>query len=179
MEHHAGGGLGPLSWLRSRLMRTSRQRPIRASSTLVPAFPPPVGRGQALRQAHRALRALFERQDGLRQVLPYLSLLERALGRKGSKALSRLPAPVLQRSLEQLEDLLSNENIVDLHTLRSRIIESLALRSVTTLTPPPRDSTPAKPVTLFGLDVEETSYSAFDEAERSWPGTMRSTATPQ
>ena len=171
-EPHRSAGFEPLSWLRQRLFSPPKQRKPREASTLA-AFPPPIGRGQALRLAHRALNEFFNLQEGLRQVLPHLSLLEQALGRKGSKALRRLPAHVLQRALEQLEDLQASENHPDLATLRTRLVETLALRSVTK----ERDtgSGPGVPASFFGVDVQEASHSAFNEAEREWtsPGALQ------
>lgn len=164
-----GGGKGfePLSWLRRRLFKPRTKRPPREAITLV-AFPPPLGRGHALRLAHRALHELFGQQEGLRQVLPHLSLLEQALGRKGSKALRRLPTQVLHRALEQLEDLQTSENHVDLATLRTRLVETLALRSVITPTDTGPGSGPGVPLSMFGVEVQEASHSAFNEAERHW-----------
>ncbi len=133
-------------------------------SVTVANFPPQIGRGYALRCAHRALHAMFSQQEGLRQVLPHLSLLEQALGRKGSKALRRLPAAVLQNALEQLEDLQSSERNADLATLRTRLVETLALRSVITQT----DTGPGAPLSYFGVEVNETSTSTFEDAQRRW-----------
>jgi len=173
-EPHRNAGFEPLSWLRQRLFNPPKKRKLHEASTLA-AFPPPLGRGHALRLAHRALNDLYNRQEGLRQVLPHLSLLEQALGRKGSKALRRLPAHVLQRALEQLEDLQTSENHPDLATLRTRLVETLALRSVTN----DRDTGPRSgsgtPASIFGVDVQEASHSAFNEAEREWtsPGALQ------
>ena len=160
-------GFQPLRWLRTRLFSQAgpaARVTLTNESVTVANFPPQVGRGHALRCAHRALQSLFGQQEGLRQVLPHLSLLEQALGRKGSKALRRLPAPVLQQALEQLEDLQSSERNADLGSLRTRLVETLALRSVITQT----DTGPGAPLSYFGLDVREASTSVFEEAQRCW-----------
>ena len=157
----------PLTWLRTRLFASAASSPgltLNIESVTVASFQPQVGRGYALRCAHRALQALFGQQEGLRQVLPHLSLLEQALGRKGSKALRSLPAPVLQQALEQLEDLQSSERDADLGSLRMRLVETLAMRSVITQT----DTGPGAPLSYFGLDVQEASNSVFEEAQRHW-----------
>ena len=161
-------GFKPLSWLRRRLFEAPKRSKPASEHTTLAAFPPPIGRGHALRLAHRALKDLFMRQEGLRQVLPHLSLLEQTLARKGSKALRRLPAPVLHRALEQLEDLQASENHPDLATLRTRLVEALALRSVITQTDTGMGSGPGMSASIFGVDVNETSHSAFNEAERHW-----------
>ena len=166
-EPNRSAGFEPLSWLRQRLFSPPKKRKPREATTLA-AFPAPIGRGQALRMAHRALNDLFSRQEGLRQVLPHLSLLEQALGRKGSKALRRLPAHVLQHALEQLEDLQTSENHPDIATLRTRLVETLALRSVTNERDSGPGSGPGVSASIFGVDVQETSHSVFNEAEREW-----------
>lgn len=163
-EHPRQRGFGPLRWLRRRFAGSPSEAPASSLSSLMPAFPPPVGRGHALRLAHQALRAHFLRQEGMRQVWPHLSLLEQALGRKGSKALSRLPASVLQRALEQLEAMQASGDDPALATLRTRLVESLALRSVTR----PRAARLEPESTGFGLEVRELPSSAFDDAEFNW-----------
>lgn len=154
-----------LRWIRARLFAPAKQAPANEARPTLSNFPPPVGRGQALRLAHRALKELFEKQEGLRQVLPHLSLLERALARKGSKALRRVAVHVLQRALEQLEDLQYTENNAHLAVLRTRLVESIALRSVSTLG---RSGVRLSSQSPMGLEVKEASQSAFNEAERSW-----------
>ena len=157
-------GFQPLRWLRTRLFKR-RQLTDAARSTFA-GFPAPISRGYALRRAHRALCSLFLEQEGLRQVLPHLSLLERALARQGSKALRRVPTAVLHNALEQLEDLQSSENHPDLGVLRTRIVESLALRSVITQ----HDSGPGAALSIFGVEVKEASQSDFDDAARQIAG---------
>lgn len=168
LRQQVRGSSRALHWIRARLFASAHSAPPSKAQEARPTlsnFPSPVGRGQALRLAHRALKDLFDKQEGLRQVLPHLSLLERALARKGSKALRRVAVPVLQRALEQLEDLQYTENNAHLAVLRTRLVESIALRSVSTLG---RSVTrPAGPSSL-GLEVKDASQSAFNEAERSW-----------
>jgi len=127
---------------------------------------PSVGRGQALRTAHLALAAVFERQPELRQSLPHLSLLEKALARHGSKALHRLPEVMVQRSLEQLSIVQRSQNKAVLNTLRVRLLECTDL---CTLTPLPYSMSTRSPVPK-GMDVQEASHSDFTEAERRWSG---------
>ena len=157
LGRRARPGFQALQWLRTRLFR--RPEPAVDAAATLAGFSPTLGRGCALRRSHQALHRLFARQEGLRHVLPHLNLLERALGRKGSLALLRLPEPVLQRALEQLEDLQTTENNPELAALRTRLVESLALRSVTE----PLDPTSGAALTIAGLEVREASHSAFDE----------------
>jgi len=157
-------GFRPLNWLRITLFGSHD------GLTLVPASTsPPIveSRGQALREAHRSLRALIKQHPGLKQVMPHLAHIERALGRKGSKALMRVPVAVLQRGLEQLESLQSEQPRDALRALRTRLVEAIALRSVA--------RNPALGARVSGpaaLEVMDASHSEFDEVERSWTGNM-------
>lgn len=154
----------PLTWLRLTLFGSHD------GTTLVPASTsPPIieSRGQALREAHRALHALIKAHPGMKQVMPHLAHIERALGRKGSRALMRVPVAVLQRGLEQLESLQAEQPRDALRALRTRLVEAIALRSVARNTSlQTRSSAPA------ALEVMEASHSEFDEVERSWTGSM-------
>lgn len=155
-------GFRPLNWLRATIFGSHD------GTTLVPASSsPPIveSRGQALREAHRSLRALIKQHPGMRQVMPHLAHIERALGRKGSRALLRIPVAVLQRGLEQLEGLQAEQPRDALCALRTRLVEAIALRSVA------RDAAlAARRTTPAALEVMDASQSEFDEVERSWTG---------
>jgi hypothetical protein len=56
-----------------------------------------------------------------RTTLRHLDFVEKALARKGLRALQKLPVEVLQRALDQLEGLVVNWSPVGLAALRSRI----------------------------------------------------------
>jgi hypothetical protein len=56
-----------------------------------------------------------------RTTLRHLDFVEKALARKGLRALQKLPVDVLQRALDQLEGLVVNWSPVGLAALRSRI----------------------------------------------------------
>ena len=71
---------------------------------------------------------------------------------------------VLRRALEQLEDLITSEGGSDLPVLRTRIIESLALRTASQRT----ETDPGTLQSIYGVEVLETSHSAFDEVARGW-----------
>jgi hypothetical protein len=114
---------GPLRWLRARLFKQQQPQPPSSAGTST-------GRGHALRKAHTTLQAMFAAQPALAQLFPHLRLLERALAYQGSQALRRIAAPLLQRALEQVEELQLEARNADLNVLRNRMIEELALRSV-------------------------------------------------
>ncbi len=60
-----------------------------------------------------------------RGTLRHLVFVEKAIARKGVRALQKLPVDVLQRALEQLEGLVVNWSPVGLAALRSRIAVAL------------------------------------------------------
>ena len=94
---------------------------------------PRPGRGQALRDAHRTLSQRMHSHPAIRRVMPHLSCVERALAKHGSRALRKLPVPVLQRSLVQLALLQRDDEpameAADMRVLRLRLMEAIALRS--------------------------------------------------
>jgi hypothetical protein len=113
----------PSRWSHSTRERTSAELTTQMSS----------GRGQALRDAHRTLRQHMEARPALRHVTPHLSVIERALAKHGSRALARLPLPVIQMGLDQLA-MLQRENeptqqAEDLCVLRVRLLEAVARRN--------------------------------------------------
>jgi hypothetical protein len=67
------------------------------------------------------LAALLDEQPETRQTLRHLVFVEQALGKKGLRALHKLPLNVLQRALEQLEGLVTNWSPVGLASLRSKM----------------------------------------------------------
>lgn len=182
----AGGGAAarrgfrPLLWLRSTIFGAGD------GTTLVPAStsPPPVveSRGQALREAHRSLRALIKQYPGLRQAMPHLAHIERALRRQGSRALMRVPVSVLQRGLEQLDRLQAQQPRDALRTLRYRLVEAITMRQaertdgrgdsgLDSVGNGASSSRAARRVP-GGVEIMEVPQSEFDEVERSWTGTM-------
>ena len=141
---------------------------------------PEPGRGQALRQAHRALRDRMRAQRGLRRVLPHLYFIERSLSRQGSVALLNMPVWVLQRGLQQLTRLPADSlaERVQLSVLQQRLVEAIASRSQQAKQPPVRPEPPdsfmggldsqlgarsAVHANLGGLEVHELPRSAYDD----------------
>ncbi|WP_284614498.1 hypothetical protein [Aquabacterium humicola] len=157
----------PLHWLRMRFRRDTGTTLVPAASSMLPQQPPTVveSRGLALRNAHRALRALLRERPALRRLMPHLAHIERSLRKHGSRALLRLSVNVLQRGLEQLETLQSDEPRDALRPLRTRLIEAIALRNVARSVTSPAPLAPS-------VEVMDASHSEFDEAERSWTGSM-------
>lgn len=136
------------------------------------------GRGQALRDAHKFLRRHLEARPVLRKMTPHLSVLERALARRGSRALLKLPVPVLTRALEQLS-LLQREDqpeteTEDLRVLQERLEETLALRNPRQRLDDTGPDTIAHHELLRGRGVEVTHISV-DEFD----AVMREHGTPR
>lgn len=67
------------------------------------------------------LRALLDEIPESRGALKQLVFVEQALQKKGLKVLHRLPLPVLQKGLEQLEGLVTNWSPAGLANLRSKM----------------------------------------------------------
>ena len=137
---------------------------------------PEQGRGQALREAHRTLRDRMRAQRSLRQVLPHLFFIERALGQKGSVALLEMPVWVLQRGLQQLSRLPADSlaERTQFSVLQQRLVEAIATRSGRASPPPLRPDSPdsfmggldsrhAALTTPGGLEVSEVPRSAYDD----------------
>ena len=68
-----------------------------------------------------------------RNTLRHLDFVEKALQRKGLRALNKLPVDVLQRALDQLEGLVVNWSPVGLAALRSRIAVAIIDRATENL----------------------------------------------
>ena len=82
----------------------------------------------AMRKEKQELALVLEQLDALltelpetRQTLRPLVFVERALQKKGLRALHKMPIDVLQRALEQLEGLVTNWSPVGLANLRSKM----------------------------------------------------------
>ncbi len=179
-QRPAPGWLQPLkAWQRWAAQRKARrplsdkpstQDPRRGEATTLPE----PGRGQALRQAHRALRDRMRAQRGLRQVLPHLYFIERALSRQGSVALLEMPVWVLQRGLQQLSRLPADSlaERQQLSVLQQRLVEAIGLRSRKASQPPVRAESPDS--FMGGLDSQLGNRSAFNTA----PGGLEVSEVP-
>lgn len=150
--------------------------PQRSEATTLPE----PGRGQALRQAHRALRERMRAQRGLRQVLPHLYFIERSLSRQGSVALLEMPVWVLQRGLQQLSRLPADSltERTQFSVLQLRLVEAIAERSSRAGPPPAQADAPdsfmggldsqlgtrgAPHTAAGGLDVREVPRAVYDD----------------
>ncbi len=179
----AGGSVaGRALRMRSRLWQWLTGRPppaltTRSSAEATTQLPP--SRGQAMREAHRVLRARMNGHPAIRQVLPHLSAVERALAKRGSRALMRIPLSLLCRAVDQLTVLQDdNENPAEafsLRVLRLRMLEIIALR----VEHGSRDNDAAARaeaeapatdgVAASGMSgTSDLSSSAFDEADQAW-----------
>ena len=125
--------------------------------------------GETLRIAHAELRELLDRHGDTRHVLPHLSFVEQALAKSGSRAIDRVPLPVLEKALSQLENLIHDAPGDGLAELRRRLLASITIRS----DKGPAAQAAAQPSDFRSegrLEVSEASHSLFDEMERSWSG---------
>ena len=67
------------------------------------------------------LRDVLDGATGARTALHHLVFVEHALSKKGLRTLHKLPLPVLQRALDQLEHLVTNWSAEGLANLRSKM----------------------------------------------------------
>lgn len=72
-------------------------------------------------QARADLAALLDEDPALRSTMRHLAFIEEALGKKGWKALRKVPLDILQRALDQLENLVTNWSKPGLACLRSKM----------------------------------------------------------
>lgn len=168
----------PLQWMKGLLSQRLRleRRGVQVHVMLDPAKPlagPSVfadsQSGEALRLAHTELRELLGRHAGTRKVMPHLSHLEQALAKSGSRAIGKLPLPVLHRALTQLENLTQGQASEGLAALRLRMVAAIEKRLEKPAHRPAADSDFRAE---HKLEVSEASHSLFDEMERSWAGTV-------
>jgi hypothetical protein len=114
-----------------------------------------------------SLTRLLDELPDNRRSLRHLAFMEHALGKKGVKALQKVPYDVLKRALEQFEAVVVNWSDEGLATLRSKMAVALIEREVEVLKAAPEgdrhdapdsiaDTVPlAEPVTLEGDDAAE------------------------
>ena len=76
---------------------------------------------QELALTRQQLTALLDEVPGTRLAMRHLVFVEKALQKKGFRALQKLPSELLERALEQLETLVTNWSPVGLASLRSRM----------------------------------------------------------
>ncbi len=72
-------------------------------------------------RARADLAALLDEDASLRSTMRHLAFIEQALAKKGWKALRKVPLDVLQRALDQLENLVTNWSAAGLACLRSKM----------------------------------------------------------
>jgi len=124
-----------------------------------------------------ALVALLNKVEGARAVLPHLSALEAALGRRGTAAVDEVPAHWLPRIIKQLSSLPVADDEHELQDLLSRLCRALARHQLGPQGPSFEAATAAEPQpdmdesTDHGLkfslqdkiDVQELGHSTFLE----------------
>lgn len=76
---------------------------------------------EELRLMRQQLAELLDELPETRPALKHLVFVEHAIGKRGLKALHKLPLDVLEKALEQLEGLVTNWSPVGLASLRSKM----------------------------------------------------------
>lgn len=141
-------------------------RVARADKAAAPARKPATPQErQPWKDALLALGLVLDRHASSRQVFRHLAALEAAVGQHGPKALGRLPTPVLEQALEQLEGLVRDWSVPALAFMRSAVsVEITARRKVSAA----REQELSVFVSPTRLHVNEDSESAFMEFQRHW-----------
>jgi hypothetical protein len=76
---------------------------------------------QELALMREQLATLLDQLPGARSTMRHLEMVERALEKKGQRALHKLPLDVLEKALAQLEGMVTNWSPVGLAALRSKM----------------------------------------------------------
>jgi hypothetical protein len=76
---------------------------------------------QELALMREQLATLLDQSTGTRQTMRHLEMVERALEKKGQRALHKLPLEVLEKALAQLEGMVTNWSPTGLAALRSKM----------------------------------------------------------
>lgn len=90
---------------------------------------------QELLHIQGSLKRLLDEMPDNRVAMRHLAFIEHALGRKGLRALHKVPHDVLQRALEQLEGLVVNWSDEGLAALRSKMAVAVIERNPDDLPP--------------------------------------------
>jgi hypothetical protein len=134
-----------------------------------PLDPATQRRREALRRDFKELHTLLSADAQARRSMPYLSYVERTFAREGSRGLSKVPVPMLEKALEQLSDLVQRPQGMKLNGLRARLanaIDALAHQR-------------HEVQTLPDVEVSEATHSVFAELERNWTAPMPLSEVPQ
>ena len=148
------------------------QRPL-ALRSAAPARPAPAGPAEraAAKLLQRAaatrmqtdLADLLDQHASARQLMRYLELVERALGR-GLSAWERQPLKVHAKALAELEKLVwdwSNDGLAELRSRTAVLVKNRPAES----TPQSNDLDATQ-----RADVSEVEHSIYEESQRSWAG---------
>jgi hypothetical protein len=98
-----------------------------------------------LARMRASLAGLLDEMPDNRSTLRHLAFIEHALGKKGLRALHKVPYDVLKRALDQFEGLVVNWSDEGLAALRSKMAVTLIEREPEGAAPPPARAEPRKP----------------------------------
>jgi hypothetical protein len=114
-------------------------------------------RSEALRRDFDELRQLLGRHAHTRRALPHLGQVEQILARIGSRGLFKLPIPLLEAALVELEAVEQGLKLEELRARLTSAIETLRYQQ-------------AKH--HHDVEVTEATHSVFSELERTWTAPM-------
>lgn len=121
-----------------------------------------------LRQMQQSLALLLDELPENRETLRHLAFMEQALGKKGLRAMRKVPFDVLKRALDQFEGLVVNWSDEGLAALRSKMAVALIERepdpSTRVAGPPPETSSLIESAPLDDAVALEGEEAAAAEA---------------
>ena len=134
-----------------------------------------------VRHMRRDLYDLLGQHPSSRRLMRHLATVERTLQERGIEGFEALPARVIAKALDEMENVVRDWSPAGLAELRSRMAVIVKNR--------PRDSEPAPldaavesvsgPVSVHAgfsaslpPDVTEVDHAEFEEMERSWVGVV-------
>jgi hypothetical protein len=119
-----------------------------------------------LARMRASLAGLLDEMPDNRSTLRHLAFIEHALGKKGLRALHKVPYDVLKRALDQFEGLVVNWSDEGLAALRSKMAVTLIEREPEGAAPPPARAEPEEAPTST-LDCGQLAHPVEMEVDNA------------
>ena len=103
-------------------------RSTQAAGRLSPAEEAAAKSRQAVKLMRTQLATLLDERPDTRQAMRHLAFVEQALGKKGLRALDKLPLDLMRHALDQFEGLVINWSPVGLASLRAKMAVAIITR---------------------------------------------------
>ncbi len=126
-----------------------------------------------IHRMHDELDQLLARHHHTRHFMRYLAYTERTLKLGGPEALAHMPVEVMRKTLEQLQELVTDWSSAGLAELRMQLEVLIAEKEEVSNQTFGSTDTPSDFDTPRKLHVEEATVSQFQAAERGWQSPNR------